>query len=105
MDDANHGDDPFWDAPQREPPPMTAVELPATPLASQELGGRKHVDYRLDPAPVWGGDQPEKNVKEYHRNLQLWLVEAEARLPCNLIGKRIIDSIPLGSKLSALLAH
>ena len=52
MDDANHGDDPFWDAPQREPPPMTAVELPATPLASQELGGRKHVDYRLDPAPV-----------------------------------------------------
>ena len=66
---------------------------------------RRHVDYRLDPAPVWGGDLPEKNFKEYHRNLQLWLVEAEARLPHNLIGKRIIDSIPLGSKLSTLLAH
>jgi len=33
------------------------------------------------------------------------LVEAEARISHNLIGKRIIDSIPLGSKLSTLLAH
>ena len=33
------------------------------------------------------------------------MVEAEARIPHNLIGKRIIDSIPLGSKLSTLLAH
>ena len=32
-------------------------------------------------------------------------MEAEARIPLNLIGKRIIDSIPLGSKLSTLLAH
>ena len=59
----------------------------------------------MDPAPSWGGDSPEKQYKEYHRNLLLWLVEAEARLPTNLIGKRIIDSIPLGSKLSALVAH
>ena len=59
----------------------------------------------MDPAPVWGGDQPEKNWKEYHRNLQLWLVEAEARLPHALIGKRILDSIPIGSKLSALVSH
>eukprot|EP00438_Fugacium_kawagutii_P011007 Skav220594 [mRNA] locus=scaffold2744:89020:94746:+ [translate_table: standard] len=59
----------------------------------------------MEPAPSWGGEVPEKNYKEYHRNLQLWLVEAEARLPHNLIGKRIIDGIPLGSKLSALLAH
>eukprot|EP00913_Durusdinium_trenchii_P022711 g21330.t1 len=73
--------------------------------ALQDGSVRKYVDYRLDPAPVWGGDQPEKNFKEYQRNLQLWLVEAEARLPHNLIGKRILDSIPLGSKLSALLAH
>ena len=68
-------------------------------------GGRKYVDYRLDPAPSWTGDQPEKHYKEYIRNLQLWLVEAEARLPRNLIGKRIIDSIPIGSKLSSLMAH
>jgi hypothetical protein len=67
--------------------------------------GKKYVDYRVEPAPAWGGDAPERNYKEYHRNLQLWLVEAEARLPHNLIGKRIIDSIPLGSKLSAMLAH
>ena len=46
---------------------------------------------------------PEKNYKDYHKKLRLWMVEAEARIPSNLIGKRIIDSIPLGSKLSALL--
>ena len=37
--------------------------------------------------------------------MQLWLIEAESRLPPTLIGKRIIDGIPLGSKLSALVAH
>ena len=79
---------------------------PATPAASNSgREPRKHVDYRLDPAPSWGGDAPEKQYKEYHRNLSLWLVEAEARLPTNLIGKRIIDSIPLGSKLASLVAH
>ena len=79
-----------------------------TPRSNREVADRnekKHVDYRMDPAPVWGGDSPEKHYKEYLRNLQLWLVEAEARIPLNLIGKRIIDSIPLGSKLSTLLAH
>lgn len=78
-----------------------------TPRSNREAPAaeRKHVDYRMDPAPVWGGDSPEKHYKEYLRNLQLWLVEAEARIPLNLIGKRIIDSIPLGSKLSTLLAH
>ena len=91
-----------------EPVPFAPGSPPSTPLrrspgrSSEE---RKYVDYKMDPAPVWGGDQPEKHFKEYQRNLQLWLVEAEARLPLNLIGKRIIDSIPLGSKLSALLAH
>ena len=44
-------------------------------------------------------------IAEYLRNLQLWLVEAEARIPSSLIRKRIIDSIPLGSKLSTLLSH
>ena len=89
----------------RQPPdPIDPDANPGTP-SGRPGEARRHVDYRLDPAPVWGGDLPEKNFKEYHRNLQLWLVEAEARLPHNLIGKRIIDSIPLGSKLSTLLAH
>lgn len=70
-----------------------------TPRSNREPTEKKHVDYRMDPAPVWGGDSPEKHYKEYLRNLQLWSVEAEARIPLNLIGKRIIDSIPLGSKL------
>ena len=86
---------------------VTPVRSPRSPFpaAADPAAPRRHVDYRLDPAPVWGGDLPEKNFKEYHRNLLLWLVEAEARIPSNLIGKRIIDSIPLGSKLSALVAH
>ena len=89
----------------RQPPdPIDPDANPGTP-SGRPGEARRHVDYRLDPAPVWGGDLPEKNFKEYHRNLQLWLVEVEARLPHNLIGKRIIDSIPLGSKLSTLLAH
>ena len=79
---------------------------PPTPAGSTtNARDRKFVDYKVDPAPSWGGDLPEKNYKEYIRNMKLWLVEAEARLPHNLIGKRIIDSIPLGSKLSALVAH
>ncbi|CAJ1429656.1 unnamed protein product, partial [Effrenium voratum] len=75
---------------------------PTTPTAGES---RKFFDYKMDPAPSWGGDQPEKNWKEYHGNLQLWLIEAESRLPPTLIGKRIIDGTPLGSKLSALVAH
>ena len=43
--------------------------------------------------------------REYARNLRLWLIEAEERLPPQLIGKRIIDSIPYGSRLSALVGH
>lgn len=80
--------------------------MPSTPHArdSGTSSGKKFVD-RLDPAPSWDGQQPEKQFKEYHHNLLLWLVEAEARLPHNLIGKRIIDSIPIGSKLGAMLAH
>ena len=86
-------------------PPRTPAPLPPPSPAPSASGSKKYVDYKMDPAPVWGGDMPEKNYKEYYRNLQLWLVEAEARLPSNLIGKRIIDSIPLGSKLSSMLAH
>ena len=101
--------DPVDSGLYEEPDPWAAAATairPPTPAGSQS-GARekKYVDYKVDPAPSWGGDMPEKNYKEYIRNLQLWLVEAEARLPHNLIGKRIIDSIPLGSKLSSLLAH
>ena len=110
-----HGDppgsppeDPFGDGDPWQSlrtPPRTPAPLPPPSPAPSASGSKKYVDYKMDPAPVWGGDMPEKNYKEYYRNLQLWLVEAEARLPSNLIGKRIIDSIPLGSKLSSMLAH
>ena len=88
-------------------PVRSPVGRAATPkaAAASPKADKKYVDYKIDPAPVWGGDDPERNYKELQRNLQLWLVEAEARLPPGLIGKRIIDSIPLGSRLSALLAH
>ena len=43
--------------------------------------------------------------RQYSRALKLWLIEAEARLPPNLIGKRIMDVIPFGSRLAALLAQ
>ena len=50
---------------------------PATPKSGNEgREPKKHVDYRLDPAPSWGGEMPEKQFREYQRNLQLWLVEA-----------------------------
>ena len=58
---------------------------------SEEGQARRFVDYKMDPAPAW--------------DLRLWLIEAEARLPANLIGKRIIDAIPFGSRLAALLSH
>ena len=84
---------------------MAMPEEPPPRSPTARDSGKKYVDYKLDPAPSWDGSQPEKQFKEFHRNLLLWLVEAEARLPHNLIGKRIIDSIPIGSKLGAMLAH
>ena len=59
----------------------------------------------MDPAPGWNGEHPEIEYREYARNLKLWLIEAEARLPPNLIGKRILDAIPFGSRLAVTLAH
>ena len=84
---------------------MPGTPADQVPPSATSDSSRKHVDSGMDPAPVWGGDSPERHYKEYLRNLQLWLVEAEARIPSTLIGKRIIDSIPLGSKLSTLLSH
>ena len=101
--------DPFADEdPWKRTSRRSTPKATGTPKAASEKAQpseRRHVDYRMDPAPVWGGELPEKNYKDYHRKLRLWMVEAEARIPANLIGKRIIDSVPLGSKLSALLGH
>eukprot|EP00439_Symbiodinium_sp_Y106_P007110 s9578_g1.t1 len=66
---------------------------------------KRFVDYKMEAAPTWDGEQPETKYKEYARNLKLWLIEATERLPGSLIGKRIIDAIPYGSRLAALLAH
>ena len=72
---------------------------------SDEGQGRRFVDLKMEAAPSWNGERPESEYREYARNLQLWLIEAEARLPPNLIGGRIIDAIPFGSRLAALLSH
>ncbi|CAE7939226.1 Ttll5 [Symbiodinium necroappetens] len=67
--------------------------------------GRKFADYRMEAAPKWDGEKPEEQYREYARALRLWLIEARERLPESLIGKRILDSIPYGSRLSSVLAH
>ena len=67
--------------------------------------GRKFADFRMEAAPRWDGERPEEQYREYARTLKLWLIEAKERLPGNLIGKRILDSIPYGSRLSALVSH
>ena len=67
--------------------------------------GKQCVDYRMDAAPSWHGEQPERKFQEYSRNLKLRLIETTERLPGELIGKRIVDAIPYGSRLAALLAH
>ena len=96
--DPLQGQDP-WSAGQE------VARASSSPTGSGREPPRKFFDYKLDPAPSWGGENPEKQYREFHRNLQLWLIEADARLPMNLIGKRMIDSIPIGSKLGAMLAH
>ena len=68
-------------------------------------GARRYVDYRMDPAPSWNGEWPEQQYREYARKLKLWLIEARERLPSALIGKRILDAIPYGSRLSSLVSH
>ena len=70
---------------------------------SEGQTARKFVDYKMDPAPSWNGEHPESEYREYARNLKLWLIEAEARLPPSLIGKRILDVILFGSRLAASL--
>ena len=59
----------------------------------------------MEAAPSWDGERPEQQYKEYLRNLKLWLIEAQERLPGHLIGKRILDVIPYGSRLAALMSH
>ena len=102
-----------------DPPFMRGAESPVLPRRGgaptrgqevtepgQESGsGRRYVDYKMEAAPSWDGEQPEVKYKEYARNLKLWLIEARERLPGNLIGKRIIDAVPYGSRLAAVLAR
>ncbi|CAE7558955.1 iscS [Symbiodinium pilosum] len=72
---------------------------------SEEGQARRFVDYKMEAAPSWNGEHPESEYREYARNLKLWLIEAEARLPPSLTGKRILDVIFFGSRLAASLAH
>ena len=39
---------------------------------------KRFVDYKMEAAPTWDGEQPETKYKEYARNLKLWLIEATA---------------------------
>ncbi|CAE7348803.1 RE1, partial [Symbiodinium necroappetens] len=68
-------------------------------------GARKYSDYRMESAPVWDGERPESEYREYVRKLKLWLIEARERLPSSLIGKGILDAIPYASRLSSVVAH
>eukprot|EP00439_Symbiodinium_sp_Y106_P086029 s529_g30.t2 len=97
----------------REPPaggssPVMPSRRAVSPRGAAGAGAsseKRFVDYKMEAAPTWDGEQPETKYKEYARNLKLWLIEATERLPGSLIGKRIIDAIPYGSRLAALLAH
>ena len=60
---------------------------------------RRFVDYKMEPAPSRDGEHPESTYRKFARNLKLWLIEAEERLPPTLIGKRIVDSTPYGSRM------
>ena len=91
-------------SPPTTPPPY-GDGLDGSAGAGNPAGVRKYVDYKMEAAPSWDGERPEQMYREYARNLRLWLIEAEERLPQQLIGKRIIDSIPYGSRLSALVGH
>ena len=68
---------------------------------SRRYTGRKYVDYKMEGAPVWDGEQPESKYREYARNLKLWLIEAEERLPENREEDHQCDR----SMLAALMAH
>ena len=78
---------------------------PAYGEGAEGASGKKYHDFRMEPAPSWNGENPETEYRLYSRSLKLWLIEAEARLPKELIGKRIMDVIPFGSRLMAQLAH
>ena len=86
-------------------PPYAAAGLDGSTEAANGGNSRKYVDYKMEAAPAWDGEHPEQQYKEYARNLKLWLIEAQERLPGNLIGKRILDVIPYGSRLAALMSH
>ena len=74
-------------------------------LDGSGAASKRYADFRMEAAPRWDGERPESQYREYARNLRMWLVEALERLPPTLVGKRIVDSIPYGSRLSASLSH
>ena len=72
---------------------------------SGEFSERPYFDFKMDQALSWNSERPETEYRVYARNLQLWLSEATSRLPPTLIGRRITDVVPFGSRVAALLAH
>ena len=97
-----------------QPRSLTGATAAEAPFGAEGLdgsagpagpAGRKFAEYRMEAAPKWDGEKPEEQYREYARTLRLWLIEAQERLPKSLIGKRILDSIPYGSRLSSVLAH
>ena len=103
---------PVASSPAPAPGSPLRPRSPGPPYGAEGLDGsgagaaaRKYVDYRMDPAPSWNGEWPESQYREYARKLRLWLIEATERLPATLIGKRIIDAIPYGSRLASVVAH
>ena len=48
----------------------TLVRPPTPAGSTTNARDRKFVDYKVDPAPSWGGHLPEKNYKEYIRNMK-----------------------------------
>ena len=97
----------FWrlGKPEGGDSPMMPHRATSGGDAASDGTGRRYVDYRMDPAPSWDGEQPEQKFREYSRNLKLWLIEATETLPGGLIGKRIVDAIPYKWRLAALLSH
>ena len=53
----------------------------ASPRPQVKVNGkpRHFVDYKMEAAPSWDGEQPEVKYKEHTRNLRLWLYSRQRR--------------------------
>ena len=68
-------DDPRQDVREPRPGGASAVmpRRTASPRAAADGGasaGKRFVDYKMEAAPSWDGEQPEVKYKEYARNLK-----------------------------------